>query len=152
MQQLQGGFEWFMDHNSSLELSKLALMNFPYSHRDPIPADLCLQIQGLSAKPTIQEVTVNAYKYLRVTFDSKLHWAPHMCKVAAKATWWTLQVVRLSRISGSMPPHRICQLYNTVAIMAFTYAADVWYARTSTIPKVICKTGSVASASKIASA
>ena len=41
--------------------------------------------------------------------------------------WWSLQIARLSRISGGMPPRRLRQLYNTVAIPAFTYAADVWF-------------------------
>ncbi|KNZ80407.1 hypothetical protein J132_05994 [Termitomyces sp. J132] len=38
-----------------------------------------------------------------------------------------IQIVRLSHVSGGMPPHHICQLYNTVAVLAFTYAADIWY-------------------------
>jgi hypothetical protein len=41
-----GGFEWSCTHNSPFELSKMALMNFPRSHRGHTPGVLSL------AKPT----------------------------------------------------------------------------------------------------
>ena len=37
-----GGFDWSCSHNSPFELTKLALMNFPHSHRDAAPPDLTL--------------------------------------------------------------------------------------------------------------
>jgi len=71
--------------------------------------------------------STNKYKYLGITLDPKLRWAAHHQKVVANVTWWSFQVARLSKISGGMPPSRIHQLYNTITIPAFTYAADVWY-------------------------
>lgn len=37
------------------------------------------------------------------------------------------KVVRLAKTTGGLPPSRLKQLYNTVAIPAITYAADIWY-------------------------
>ena len=42
MERPGGGFEWSYTHNSPFELSKTALMNFPRTHRDHIPAGLTL--------------------------------------------------------------------------------------------------------------
>ena len=46
-------------------------------------------------------------QYLGVLFDPKLRWTAHHEKVTASATWWSLQVSRLSRVSGGMPPSRV---------------------------------------------
>ncbi|KNZ74017.1 hypothetical protein J132_08671 [Termitomyces sp. J132] len=48
-----------------------------------------------------------------------------------------------------MPPHRIHQLYNTVAVPAFMYAADVWYTGVSLSSNGRCCTGSVAASKKL---
>ena len=40
---------------------------------------------------------------------------------------WTQQLQRLAKVTGGIPPGRACQLYNMVAMPAFTYASDVWY-------------------------
>ncbi|KAG5725032.1 hypothetical protein E4T56_gene12430 [Termitomyces sp. T112] len=96
--------------------------------------------------------TVQTYKYLGVVFDPKLRWSAHIQKVTASAVWWTNQVSRLSRVSGGMPPHRIRQLYNMVAVLAFTYAADVWYTGVSDGTGGQRKTGSVAATWKLSSA
>lgn len=103
-----GGFDWSQSHNSPFELSKLALLNFPRSHHDPIPPELILMRQSPDGSITHQTVeTVATYKYLGVVFDSKLKWSAHYQKVIASATWWSFQIARLSRMSGGMPPHRI---------------------------------------------
>ena len=129
MMERQGsGFTWSTSHNSPFELSKLALMNFPHSHRDVAPLDLILTHTNSDGSITNQSIdTVSTYKYLSVVFDSQLRWSAHHHKVIANATWWSLQIAHLSRISGGMPPWRLRQLYNTVAVPAFTYAADVWF-------------------------
>jgi len=121
-----GGFTWSTFHNSPFELSKLALMNFPCSHHGVAPPDLILTYTNSNCSVTNQSIdTVPTYKYLGVVFDSQLRWSAHHHKVITNATWWSLQIARLSRISGGMPPRRLCQLYNTVAVPAFIYAADV---------------------------
>ncbi|KAF5367638.1 hypothetical protein D9615_010583 [Tricholomella constricta] len=85
----------------------------------------------------------------RVVFDPKLRWSAHYQKVIASSTWWSFQVARLSKISGGMPPHRIRQLYNTVAVPAFTYAADIWYTGVQNPPGSKKRTGSVAVTKKL---
>jgi hypothetical protein len=128
MERQDGGFAWSTSHNSPFEPSKLALMNFPCSIADLPSADLSLD--RLNPDSTISPLTVNtvdSYKYLGVIVDPKLRWTKHHQKVTARATWWSLQVARLSRASGGMPPGRLRQLYTTVAVPAFTYAADIWY-------------------------
>ncbi|KAG5735422.1 hypothetical protein E4T56_gene12779 [Termitomyces sp. T112] len=128
MERGRGAFKWSLLYHSLFELSKLALMDFPRSHWDAAPPNIVLRRANLDSSVTAQTVdTVMSYKYLGVVFDPKLCWTAHSQKVAASAAWWTHQISRLSRISGGMPPHCMCQLYNTVAIPAFTYAADVWY-------------------------
>ncbi|KNZ80714.1 hypothetical protein J132_04803 [Termitomyces sp. J132] len=125
---IQGTFDWSTLHNSPFELSKLALMNFLCSHFDTILSKPALQCSNPNGSVTMQVVnTVKEFKYLSVIFNSRLHWSAHTQKVTASTTWWTIQIARLFCISGGMPPHHICQLYNTVVVLAFTYAADIWY-------------------------
>ncbi|GLB41456.1 putative encoded by [Lyophyllum shimeji] len=147
-----GAFDWSISHNSPFELSKLALMNYPRSFLDVIPPPLVLTRRNPDGSTTRQTVaTVSTYKYLGVMFDSKLRWSAHLQKVAVSASWWSLQVAHLSRISGGMPPHRIRQLYNTVAVPAFTYAADIWYTGVHSSLRGQKRLGSVAITNKLTS-
>ena len=128
MERPNGGFDWSLTHNSPFELSKLALMDFPRTPQDRASTNLTITRRNANDTTTSQTVnSVTSYKYLGVLFDPKLRWTAHCAKVTASATWWSFQIARLSRISGGMPPNRVRQLYNTVAVPAFTYAADVWY-------------------------
>ncbi|KNZ80107.1 hypothetical protein J132_07395, partial [Termitomyces sp. J132] len=45
----------------------------------------------------------------------------------AKAAWWNLQVVKLSRPLKGMPVHQVQQLYNMVVVLTITYVANVWF-------------------------
>ena len=106
-------------------------MNFSCTLHDTIPPDLSLSRCNLNGTTTLQTVkTVATYKYLGIVFNSKLHWTAHLQKIIASATWWSNQVVCLSKISGGMPTHHVQQLYNTVTVPTFTYAADIWYTST----------------------
>ena len=103
-------------------------MNFPHSPHDTAPPDLLItktNPNGLFSHQTVN--TVTTFKYLGVIFDSKLCWNAHFYKIMANAAWWSTQVAHISKISGGMPPCHFRQLYNTVAIPAFTYATDIWY-------------------------
>src|SRR5204862_229536 len=92
------------------------------------PPTLTITRRNADGTTTSQDIdNVKTYKYLGVIFDPKLRWTAHTGKVVAKATWWSFQVARLSRASGGMSPRMVRQLFNTVAVPAFTYAADVWY-------------------------
>ncbi|KAG5731524.1 hypothetical protein E4T56_gene5479 [Termitomyces sp. T112] len=151
MERSRGAFKWSLLYHLPFELSKLALMDFPHSHWDAAPPNIVLRRANLDSSVTAQMVdTVTSYKYLGVVFDPKLRWTAHLQKVAASAAWWTHQISRLSRISGGMPPHCVRQLYNTVAIPAFTYAADIWYTGVCEGPKGAHQMGSLAVTKKIA--
>ena len=98
------GFDWSHTHNSPYELSKVGLMNFPCSFRDQIRTDLTLHkpnLDGLGSASTIQ--TVTSYKYLGVIFNLKLCWTLHQAKVIANASFWSLQVWRLSCTASGLP-------------------------------------------------
>ncbi|KAG6862686.1 hypothetical protein C0993_001989, partial [Termitomyces sp. T159_Od127] len=106
LERAQGTFKWFLSHNSSFELSKLALMNFLRLHCDAIPTNLTLHRTDPGASITAQTVnTVITYKYLGLMFDTKLKWAAQTHWVIATAVWWMHQIARLSQVSGGMPLH-----------------------------------------------
>jgi hypothetical protein len=50
-----------------------------------------------------------------------------------------------------MPPSRVRQLYNTIAVPTFTYAADVWYTGTHKPGNSSKKWGSIAVTNKLVS-
>lgn len=50
-----------------------------------------------------------------------------------------------------MPPKHIHQLYNTVAVPAFTYAADIWFTGIHNAPSGLKRLGSVAITKKLSS-
>jgi len=128
MEHPNGGFKWSNTHNLPYKLNKLAVMNYPRTPLDAPPSNLHSTKTNSDGSTTTQTVqTTDTYKYLGVILDPKLRWTTHHQKVIAKATWWSHQVSRLSKISGGMPPKQICQLYNTIAIPALTYAVDIWY-------------------------
>ena len=148
----KGGFDWSILHNLPFELSKLALMDFPRSPWDCTSSNLTITRRNTDNSTTTQTVnTVNSYKYLGVMFDPKLRWTAHCTKVTASAMWWSFQIARLARTSGGMPPSHVHQLYNTVTIPAFTYAADVWYTGIHKPTESIKNQGSIAVTNKLVS-
>jgi ribonuclease HI len=128
MERPAGGFSWSNLHNSPFELSKLALMEFPRTNNDQASNPLLLNKPNHDNTISTQEVrAVSNYKYLGVHFDPKLQWKNHFDKVIANATRWTNQFCRLGRVPTGICPAKMLQLYLTVAVPRFTYAADVWY-------------------------
>ncbi|KAH0583247.1 hypothetical protein H2248_011126 [Termitomyces sp. 'cryptogamus'] len=124
----------------------------PHSHHDVTPDELTLCSQSRDRVTTSQVVKpVQMYKYLGMVVDPKLQWSAHVHIVAVCATWWTHQIARLSHISGGIPAHCIRQLYNTIAVLALTYAADVWYTRVGICPRGKWRIGLVAATKKLTS-
>ena len=56
-----------------------------------------------------------------------LSWRVHIFKVIASATHWSQQLWRVARTTGGLSPSCTQQLYNTIAVPAFTYAFNIWY-------------------------
>jgi ribonuclease HI len=113
-----GMIEWSEAHNSSIEYSKLALMDFAHhgvkKERPPL---ILLDI-------TI-EPTQNA-KYLGIILDQNLNWAPQLAYVRGKGTTWTSQIKRLTSPSWGLTPKGAKKLFTSVVLPRILYGADVW--------------------------
>ena len=120
--------QWAQCHNSPFELSKLAVMDFARMPRDVASSPLRIDKTNPNGTTTHNIITTpTGYKYLGMIFGPKLNWRAHASKVVTKATKWTQPLWRLARWTGGIPPRKIHQLYNMVAVPAFTYTSDVWY-------------------------
>ena len=121
------GLKWSQCHNSPFELSKLAVMDFARTPWDMASSPLCINKVIPDGTITSHDITtINSYKFLGV-FDPRFNWRAHVSTVIAKAVMWTQQLWRLANVTGGIPPGRAHQLYNTVAMPAFTYTSDIWY-------------------------
>lgn len=152
MERPGGGFKWSISHSSPFEISKVALMNWPRSHRDVIPGDLTLDRpngDGSSTPSTVK--TVGSYKYLGIIFDTGLRWTLHHAKVVANATFWASKVWRLAKVSAGMKAKGLRQLYLTVSVPGITYAVEVWYTAIYQPSGHARKKGSVAITNKLRS-
>ena len=112
----------------TFKLSKLAVMNFTRTPQDVASSPLYIDKVNPDGTTTPHDITaIDKYKYLRVMFDPRLNWRAHISRVVAKVATWTHQLWRLAKVMGGIPPGKACQLFNMVAMLAFTYASDVWY-------------------------
>ena len=128
MERPGGCFKWSYLHNSSFELSKTVLMNFPRSYRDVIPGNLSLDKLNPD-RTTTNSLTapIASYKYLGVIFDPKLCWSLQHTKAPTTASFWASKIWRLAKSASGVSTSGVKQLYNTVAVPRFTYGAEVWY-------------------------
>ena len=118
LERQDGGYEWSRTHNSNFETSKFALIDFTRSktkERHPIT------IRNTLIKPS------HHHRFLGVIMDQELTWKEHAAYAVGKGTEYVLQLRRLSRTSMGIPAKLMCQLYQSVAIPKFTYAADIWF-------------------------
>jgi Reverse transcriptase (RNA-dependent DNA polymerase) len=115
----EGGVaDWSTDHNSLLEHSKLALIDFTHKASHAIRTPLML-LQG-EVKPA--ENT----KYLGVIFNQHLDWKAQHVHALGKGTKWAMQIKRLVRPTWGITPKYARKLYSSVAIPRVLYAVDVW--------------------------
>jgi hypothetical protein len=150
MEHPNGGFDWSLLHNSSFELSKIALMNFPRSFRDPIPGVLSLSKPNADGSiSTSLTHPISSYKYLGVIFDPKLCWSLLQKKALAAASFWASRIGRLSRSASGVSSAGTKQLYNTVAVPRFSYGAEVWYTGIYKLPDSNKSKGSVSITNKL---
>jgi ribonuclease HI/exonuclease III len=118
-----GGVDgWSRDHNSPLEYSKLALLDFAHVKSEKVRPPLTLtQRVVLPSEST---------KYLGVIFDQNLNWNVQHARAIGKGASWTSQIRRLTRPTWGATPKHARRLYISVAIPRILYAADVWCAPT----------------------
>jgi hypothetical protein len=81
----EGGVsEWSKDHNSPLEYSKLALIDF--AHRSSGKLRTTLQLPQISIEPS------SSTKYLGVMVDQNLNWKAQQAYAVGKGTKWVAQI------------------------------------------------------------
>jgi hypothetical protein len=115
----EGGVsEWSKIHNSPLEYSKLALIDF--AHRSSSKARMTLQLLQIRIEPS------TSMKYLGVIVDQNLNWKVQQAHAVGKGTKWVAQIRRLARPSWGITPKYTRKLYISVALPRILYAADVW--------------------------
>ena len=121
MMSREGGVaEWSTSHNSRLEYSKLALIDF--AHRSSTAERTPLQLPQREVQPT------ESAKYLGVIFDQNLNWKAQHAHAVGKGTSWATQIKRLTRPTWGITPKYARKLYISVAIPRTLYALDIWCA------------------------
>ena len=113
-----GMVDWSKSHNSSIEYSKLALIDF--SHHAVKRTRPSLALPGITLDPT-----PNA-KYLGIILDQHLNWGPQLAQVRGKGSKWASQIRRLARPSWGLTPKAAKKLYVSVALPRILYGIDVW--------------------------
>ena len=113
-----GVSDWSKTHNSPLEYTKLALIDF--AHRSNSKSRTVLQLPQRSIKPT------NSTKYLGVIVDQSLEWKAQQAYAVKKGTKWASQIRRIARPTWGITPNYARRLYISVALPRILYAADVW--------------------------
>jgi hypothetical protein len=113
-----GMVEWSKSHNSSIEYSKLALIDFSHHGvKKPRPP---LTLPSITIDPSPHA------KYLGIILDQHLNWAPQLVQVRGKGTKWTLQICRLTRPSWGLTPSGARKLYVSIALLHIMYGIDIW--------------------------
>jgi len=84
-----GVAEWSSKHNSPLEYSKLALVDF--AHRNSPKQREALRLLQIKIYPLVST------KYLGVIFDQSLDWKEQHAQAIGKGTSWTMQIRRLTQ-------------------------------------------------------
>jgi len=115
----EGGVtEWSTTHNSPLEYSKLALMDFAYyqSQKSRLP----LQLPQRTGKPVIST------KYLGVFFDQNLNWKVQQAHRVKKGTQWAAQIRRIAKQTWGITPKYARRLYISIALPRALYAINLW--------------------------
>ena len=120
MTKLNGVVEWSKDHNSPLEHSKLALIDFSHHSRHIERPDLTLPHGNV--KPQ------SSAKYLGVILNQHLGWSQQFAYAVEKGTAWTSQIRRITRPGWGITPKYARKLFIGVVLPKVLYGAEVWYA------------------------
>src|SRR5260370_19172629 len=114
----EGGiYDWSLMHNSPLEHSKLALVDFTH-------------VSSAKERPVLilpdATITLTAStRYLGVMIDQHLNWKAQHTHVIGKGTTWASQIRRIARPSWGMTPKYARMLFNSVALPKLLYRVDI---------------------------
>jgi hypothetical protein len=92
-----GVSDWSKTHNSPLEYTKLALIDF--AHRSNSKSRTVLQLPQRSIEPT------NSTKYLGVIVDQSLEWKAQQAYAVEKGMKWASQIRRIARPTWGITPN-----------------------------------------------
>ena len=111
-------YDWSKTHNSPLEHSKLALIDFAHhSNKTPRP--------NLTLPSTMLPPTVST-KYLSVIIDQHLNWKAQRAHAIEKGSKWAAQIKRIARPSWGITPKYARRLYISVTLPRILYGAEAW--------------------------
>ena len=116
-------------YHSRFKKSKFAVVCFS-RHRIPNPMWPGKTLPNVKLVFKYKGITVQSqesHNFLGVLLDEELCWKMQAEKTIAKAVKWTLLFCRLSKPLPGIHTKYMHQLYSTVAIPKFTYAADIWF-------------------------
>ena len=114
----EGVYDWSRTHNSPLEHSKLALIDFAHRNNNKDRPDLTL--------PSIMLPPSHSTKYLGIIIDQHLNWKAQHTHALEKGSKWASQIRRVTRPSWGITPKYARRLYIGVALPRILYGADVW--------------------------
>ena len=114
----EGIYNWSKTHNSPLEHSKLALIDF--AHRNNRKERPSLHLRNSIISPMLST------KYLGIIVDQHLDWKAQQAYVVEKGAKWTAQIRRIARPTWGVTPKYARRLYIGVALPRILYGADVW--------------------------
>jgi hypothetical protein len=100
--------EWSKSHNSPIEYSKLALIDFAHCGVKKMCPPFI--IQGTTIEPT------SSAKYLGIILDQNLNWAPQLAYISGKGSKWSSQIKRLTKPSWGLTPKGARKLFTSVAL------------------------------------
>ena len=113
-----GVIKWSRAHNSLLEYSKLALVDFahPASTKERTPLTL----------PSGEIQPAPSTKYLGVMLDQHLNWKVQHAYAIEKGTKWAAQIRRIARPTWGITLKYMRRLYISIALPRIMYGADLW--------------------------
>jgi ribonuclease HI len=118
MTRINDVIDWSNLHNSPLEYSKLALIDFAHQNSNKLHPHLHL--------PHIMLSSTASTKYLGVHFDQNLKWNIQLVNMAEKGTKWLAQIKRAACPSWGITPKYARRLYISIALPKVLYAVDIW--------------------------
>src|SRR6267142_571477 len=110
--------KWSKEHNSPLEYSKLALIDFAHHSNPQKPNPLQLPLREV--KPS------DSVRYLGVIFDCNLNWKAQHTHTVKKGAKWAAQIQRIARSSWGITPKYTRHLFISIALPRILYAVNLW--------------------------
>ena len=113
-----GVYDWSTNHNSPLEHSKLALIDFSHRSNNMPRPDFTL--------PDVMIKLTESTKYLGIMIDQHLNWKAQHAYSIEKGSKWSTQIRRIAKPSWGVTPRYMRRLFIGVALPRILYGADVW--------------------------